>query len=367
MSDKDGGIDDKELELETWPAFVDILSSTVVALAFAFFILVVLLSISKITTASESEGKKDKKSGGTSEIQNAVLAKNAATYPKVTIVSPSIMARNQQTKTQTSEKKDNRIIMVPEQAKVSPKQVKVHEPGDSYQEVLGEIPKFTDSRVMEVLKEMVIVQQDVITQQRRVIEQQDTKIEQTTREYQSLLSVITKNPEVETLHQKSNPKKDLAKFIPIDKTGPILSGIRKTPHGHSVYTLSPPNTAFKGVEVQTRGLPEGSMRLNFKDNANYMTPEVLAKVKEDLRSHISGFASRGVVIYTRPSDFSISASEGKRVAVDRMILVRSILIEMGVNKKSIKFKPFVSQSTSGKDQNSQEQDNYGWVQIDPNN
>lgn len=367
MSIKDYGTDDKELELETWPAFVDILSSTVVSLAFAFFVLVIMLSISKVTSATDSEGQKNKKSGGAVETQNAVLAQMAATYPKVSIVSTSVRAQNRESKSLSSESKDQKIILVPENAKVSPKPVKVTEPGESYKQVLGEIPKFTDSRVIEVLKEMVIVQQDVITQQRKVIEQQDTKIEQTTREYQSLLSIITKSPEVEDLRQKIVPKPDRAKFNIVDINGERTSGVSPVPKGNGVYILSPPNVAFRGISVLDSGDGRHGTLVMFKDNANYILDKSLPGLKKKLRANIDLYKANGVTITAKPSSYSISASEGRRVAVDRMILIRSILLDLGVNKNAIKFKSFVSQATSKDTKDKVEQGNYGWVEIVPGN
>jgi len=362
MSLKNVEVDDKEMELETWPAFVDILSSTVVTLAFAFFILVVILSLSKITTSSSDQQQK-KSGGGTSAAESILLSEKTSEYPKLSIVSPPTLAKNQESKSQSSSStQENKIIFVPENAKITNKEVKVTEPGESKKEVLGEIPKFTESRVMEVLKELVVVQQDVITQQRKVIEQQDTQIKQTAREYQSLLSVVTKAPEVESLKQKIAPKPDQARFNPIDETGEELSGASETPKGTGTYVLSPPTIAIKGIVVKP--MASNGLMVEFKDNANYLNKANIDTIKKEIGANLQLYKDKGVTLNGKASDFSVSGAEGKRIAVDRLILVRSILIDMGVDKSLIKFKPLRDEKSNTT--SAEEEENYGWVQIVPN-
>ncbi|MGV3279184.1 hypothetical protein ACFX5K_06040 [Rickettsiales bacterium LUAb2] len=355
MSLKGTEVDSKEIELETWPAFVDILSSTVVVLAFAFFILVIVQSISKITSSTTRESNN---TGGsiTTIQQSTVLSDKTSQFQKLSIVSPATLAKNQEPVVKsTSETEEDKIIYVPQNAKITDQEVKVTEPGQSQRQVLGEIPKFTDTRVMEVLKELIIVQQDVIAQQRKVIEQQDTQIRQSTREFQSLLSLITKNPEIEDVKQKITPRDDQAKFIQIDNEGQRVSGTSESPHGTSTYVLSPPSVASKDVTIDSAD--SGALAINFNDNAGYFNDENLKAIKESLKQHLVNYQAKGVVLTAKPSDFAISPIDSRRTAVDRLLLVRSVLMDLGVDKSLIKF------ATLNDNDNNEKEENYGWVHV----
>lgn len=353
MSRQEIEVDTKEIELETWPAFVDILSSTVVVLAFAFFILVVVQSISRVTS---SQSKQDQQNGGASSkvSQSVVMSDKSSKFKKLSIISPSTLATNKEPLVKSMSQTQDTVKFVPKKAVVTDKNVKVTEPGQSQREVLGEIPKFTDSRVMEVLKELVVVQQDVISQQRKVIEQQETQIQRSTKEYQSLLSLITKNPEVEDIKQKIIPRDQQAKFIEVDRQGHTVSGTSKQPNGRSTYVLSPPNVAERSISTSTGD--NNSLKIQFHDNAQYLNADNLKSVKEALLKKLIEYQSKGVSISGVPSVYALSSAEGRRLAVARMLLIRSILIDLGVNKSLIKFKPISLQQESNNN-------NYGWVNV----
>ncbi|KAL0263821.1 UNVERIFIED_CONTAM: hypothetical protein PYX00_011120 [Menopon gallinae] len=277
MSLKHTEVDDKELELETWPAFVDILSSTVVVLAFAFFILVVVLSLLKVTS-SDTDAKNEKDGGSAVTIESVLLSEKTSEFQKLSIIAPPALAKNQTSKKNTpSSSEENRVVFVPENAKVTNDEVKATEIGESKKEVLGEIPKFTDSRVMEVLKELLIVQQDVIAQQRKVIEQQDTKIKQTAREYQSLLSIMTKANEVEDLRQQINNKPDKANFNTIDDEGERISGPVENPNALLYASTSYALTVNEVVEKVVNSAPELKIILEKREQAiaNYKGSKAL--------------------------------------------------------------------------------------------
>lgn len=354
--------DDKEIELETWPAFVDILSSTVVTLAFAFFILVVLLSVAKINPSSSSANKKEQQQGGgAATTESLVLSNRSSEFPHLAVVSPPTMATTTATAT-TATTSENlaQVLVVPNKATINDKVIKVKDPGESHQEVLGEIPKFMDSRVMEVLKELLIVQQNVISQQRKVIEQQDTEIQQTARQYQSLLALMTKQQEIEKLRQQVVPKDQQAKFIPLDQNGEDLTGTSNIPKGQSNYVLSAPNVVIRSIKLSQS--QNGLVKIQFYDNANYFTESDMKALSNQLSQNLVAYKSKGVTIMAKPSDYSVTYVEGKRITVDRMILLRSILINLGLNKSLITFKPLLNQQAN----NGKTEENYGWVQVVPN-
>lgn len=361
MSLKNTEVDDKEMELETWPAFVDILSSTVVAIAFAFFILVVLLSMSKITTSSSSS--EDQKSGSTSDdpqVEATIISEKSSQFPRLSIVAPPTAATNSTVDNKNVSKTDSeKVIRVPEDAPVTNNQQKIVQPGSSDRQVLGEVPKLVDSRSMDVLKELVVVQQDVIAQQRKVIDQQDTEIQQTTREYQSLLAVVTKEKEVEDIRQKINPKKDKALFNNIEKEGTRISGVDKSTTGSSNYLLSPPEVQVKQVDIQST--PENGLVVKFNDNSDYFNKENMSKIQSQVSNNIDLYKNRGVTISSKNSDFAISGSESRRISVNRLVLMRSVLVSMGVNPSLIKIN-----TVSNKTSEVSEEESYGLLEIIPN-
>lgn len=363
MSLKNVEVDNKEMELETWPAFVDILSSTVVAIAFAFFILVVLLSMSKITTSSSST--EDTKSGSTSDDPNVeakVISEKTSKFPRLSIVAkPATSATSSADNSKNISETDNSIVLkVPKDATVTNNSEKVVQPGSSNKQVLGEVPKFIDSRSMDVLKELVVVQQDVISQQRKVIDQQDKEIQQTTREYQSLLAVVTKEKEVEDVRQKINPKEDQALFNNIEKNGNRISGVDELSKGESNYLLSPPEVQVEPINIKPT--PENGIIIRFNDNSDYFNRDNMNILKKQISNNIDLYKSRGVSIKASNSSFAISGSDSKRVSVNRLVLLRSLLVNMGVNPSLIK----ISTVDSNKVSEVSEEENYGSLEIVPN-
>ncbi|XWO13964.1 peptidoglycan -binding protein [Candidatus Hepatincola sp. Pdp] len=362
-----------EAATQAWPSFVDILSSTVLVLCFALLVLVIILTISRITSATKNLDKES--SPSSIQIQSDVLGDYRSRFQKLAIIANPSLRREMkiQSDQPTVDKNDKKPIYVPlDVPDLVEDDQTIREPGDSTKQVLGDIPKTIDTQSLEVLKELIIVQRDVISQQRKVLEQTDKKVKDTVREYQSLLALVTKENEVEDIRQKINPTPDKAKFIETDKTGERVSGANENPEGSGNYFLSPPNNPKATVSL--KDTPEGTL-ISFNDNAPFVSKESYQKAKDMLASKVEDY-KEGVSLEAKVTDFAVSGAEGQRIAVERLLIFRSMLIDLGVPPTAIKLKTVESNTNNNnnagqassadtKDDSDVEQ-NYGWVAVKKN-
>lgn len=356
-----------EASEQAWPGFVDILSSTILVLCFALLVLVLLLSVTRITSSIRNESNET--SPSSFKIESEVLGDYRAEFQKLNIVSnPSLRQEMQiQSDAPTVDKIDTRPIFVPEDITdvvENPQEIK--EIGDSEREVLGDIPKVIDVNPIEVLEELIIVQRDVIEQQRKVIEQQDDQIYETVREYQSLLSLITKEKEIEDVRQKINPKPDVAKFMKLDSNSERLSGDIDSPNGEGSLFQSPPNNPKSIISVNN---VEDVLVFNFNDNAPFLNKESSDLAIQAIKDNIETYKNTNIVLETKSTDYAISGAEAQRIAVERLLIFRSLLIDTGVSPSLIRLKTIEGQSedpSADGGENKSVDLNYGWVAIKKN-
>lgn len=369
-----------EANEQAWPSFVDILSSTVLVLSFALLVLIIVLSVTRVTTSIRQE---DHETSPTSlKIQTEVLGDYRQEYQKRSIVAkPSLQEENQvDTDKPVVDDNDKIPVYVPKKNNVVIDKVeKVTEVGDSKKRVIGDIPKSVDAKSLEVLEELLVVQKDVIEQQRKVIEQQDQDLTQTVRDYQSLLSLITEEKEIEDLRQKINPKDQIAKFNNITEDSKRLSGESEDPTGNGSMFLTPPINPTATVSVNEN---KNAMVFNFQDNAPFLTENSVNLIKEKIQDNLSNYKNSIVVLESKVSDYAVSAAEAQRIAVDRLLIFRSLLIDAGIPASSIKLKTVATNKSelSSDDQDSSQQQsdfndnqdsdsdnqevlNYGWISI----
>lgn len=352
---------------QAWPSFVDILSSTVLVLCFALLVLVIVLSVTRITSSIRKE--QHETSPSSYKVESEVLGDYRAEFQKLSIVSnPSLREEMQiQSDAPTVDNADKRPIYVPEDVTdVIEKPQEIKEIGDSERQVLGDIPKVVDVNPIEVLEELIIVQRDVIEQQRKVIEQQDDQIAQTVREYQSLLSLITKEQEIEDVRQKITPKPDQAKFTPLNTEQEKVSGNLDTPSGDGSLFLSPPNNPRSKIDVETE---EDVLFFNFNDNAPFLNKESGEIAIDAIKNNIEKYKGSNIVLETKVTDYAVSGAEAQRIAVERLLIFRSLLIDTGISPSLIRLKTIEGQSedpaaNSGKKKSADL--NYGWVAIKKN-
>jgi hypothetical protein len=348
-----------EASNQAWPSFVDILSSTIVVLCFALLIVVIVLSVS---TVSSSQGtNSDQSSPSEIRVQTDILGEFRAEFQKVLIISnPSLRKEIKIENRAPTVDALERPIFTPNPSQVEKSPSNIQEPGDSQKQVLGDIPKNVDSMSVEVLKELIIVQRDVIEQQRKVIEQQDNEIVETTREYQSLLSLVTKEKEVEDIRQNITPKIDQALFVNTDSEQEKLSGPEPTPSGSSRYSLNKAEQPKTEVVIFDK---EDSTNIAFKDNSQFLLEKSYLDIKNNLLKKVALYQDKGVVIEATISDFAVSEAEAQRIAVDRLLIFRSILLEIGVPASAVKLKTV----SSNKEQNVNQEESYGSITIKANN
>jgi hypothetical protein len=345
----------KDADLQTWPSFVDVLSSTVVVLAFALLILIIVLSVSKQSSSSSKDDLNEKGGSSSEKIQSVVMSNFKAEFQKLAIVAnPSL---RKESAIQESDKTVDSNNKVPE---VDTKNFTVDstnafsEVGQSKKQIMGDIPKIVDTKAMDVLKELLIVQKDVIDQQRKVIEQQEDKLENTVKEYQSLLSLVTKEQSVEDIRQKIIPREQDMNFVQTDGAKTNLTGTSQTPKGNGNYVVNPMSSAVRDLTVVKRA---DGISFVFNDNAQFLNEFNLQQVKNNLSSKVVGYKTNGAVLEAKPSNYVISGAEAQRVAVERLLIFRSILIELGVDPSLIKLKTIKSTKIEDREED------YGWVSI----
>jgi vacuolar-type H+-ATPase subunit H len=294
------------------------------------------------------------------------LGEYRAEFQKLVIIAnPSLMKEMKVQSDQPTAPIVNKQSYTPLDAPIIVNNQEIKELGDSKKQILGDIPKTVDTNTLEVLKELITVQQDVIAQQRKVIEQQDETIIDSVREYQSLLSLVTKEKEIEDVRQQIFKKPDQANFIEIDSDGERLSGKATVQKGNGNYILNPTNDSNIAINIVESN---DGLRFDFTDNAAFLNSESYAKVKESLLNRLDTYKINGVSIESRVSSYALSGAESQRIAVERMLVYRSILIELGLSPSLIKLKTVskaVEQSSEGEKRNVEE-DNYGWIMVKKN-
>lgn len=352
---------------QAWPSFVDILSSTVLVLCFALLVLVLVLSVTRITSSIRKE--QNETSPSSYKVESEVLGDYRAEFQKLSIVAnPSLREERQiQSDAPTVEKEDKRPYYVPEEVtEVIEKPQEIKEIGDSERQVLGDIPKVIDVNPIEVLEELIIVQRDVIEQQRKVIEQQDENIAETVREYQSLLSLITKETEIEDVRQKITPKPDQAKFTTLELEKNRISGNLEIPSGDGSLFLSPPNNPKSKVAIDNQ---DEVLFFNFNDNAPFLNKESGEIAIEAIKNNIEKYKGSNLILETKVTDYSVSGAEAQRIAVERLLIFRSLLIDAGISPSLIRLKTIEGQSEDPAATGSKKKSadlNYGWVAIKKN-
>ncbi len=346
---------------QAWPSFTDILASTVVVLAFAILVLVIVLSVTRITS---SNAKESNDSSPTSiKVESIVLGEFRSEFQKLLIVSNPSLRKEMDIESDqptTMEKTEDIRPFVPLDVPVVPAKEKIKEIGDSKRQVLGDIPKTVDTKTLEVLKELIIVQKDVIEEQRKVIEQQNEEVQQTVREYQSLLSLITKEKEIEDVRQKIYKKDQQAQFVPLDKEGEKLTGSAESPNGTANYILNPTNNS--NISVEVRNTQDGVL-IDFKDNAAFLNNSNYEIARNSLKENIESYKSKGATIEAKVSSFALSGAEAQRIAVERMLVFRSILVELGLAPSLIKLKTIVVDDNEEEKLDNVEEESYGWISV----
>ncbi len=359
--------DYNEASEQAWPSFVDILSSTILVLCFALLIVVIVLSVTRLTTSIRNE--QHETSPSSYKIESEVLGDYRAEFQKLSIVAnPSLREEMQLlSDAPTVDKVDTMPIYVPEEiTDIIEKPQEVKEIGDSERQVLGDIPKVIEVNPIEVLKELIIVQRDVIEQQRKVIEQQDEQISRTVREYQSLLSLITKEREIEKVSQKIVPKEDVANFTPLDSEDERISGNVDKPDGSGSLFLSPPNNPRSKISFDDT---DEALLFNFNDNAPFLSRESSQIAIEAIKSNIDKYKGSNLILETKATDYAVSGAEAQRIAVERLLIFRSLLIDAGISPSLIRLRTIEGQSedpTATSRERKSVDFNYGWVAIKKN-
>ncbi len=356
-----------ESSTQAWPSFVDILSSTVLVLAFALLVLVIVLSITRITSSIRKQSYET--SPSSFKVESEVLGEYRAEFQKLVIIAnPSLRKEMEiQSDAPTVEREDQRPVYVPEDITdivENPQDVK--EIGDSQKQVLGDMPKIAEVNPIEVLEELIIVQKDVIEQQRKVIEQQDEEIVDAVREYQSLLALITKENEVEDIRQKIAPKPDVAKFVQTDIDGQKIQGNVETPSGEGSLFLSPPNNPNAKVLVREM---DQILIFDFNDNAPFLNNESAKAATAAIRNNIENYKEANIILEAKVTDYAVSSAEAQRIAVERLLIFRSLLIDAGVSPSLIRLKTIDNTEEASylvDDERNAEELNYGWVAIKRN-
>ena len=346
-----------EASTQAWPSFVDILSSTIVVLCFALLIVVIVLSVS---TVSSSLGENANESSPSEvRLQSDILGEYRAEFQKVLVITNPSLRRemNIESEEPNTENPERPLFApVPSQTVENPQEVQ--EPGQSEREVLGDLPREIVSRSTEVLEELIIVQRDVIEQQRKVIEQQNQEVEDTVREYQSLLALTTREREVEDIRQQIIPRENIAKFIDVPE-GEQLAGPEEVPNGNSRYAL---DSAQQPNSVVTITPEQNSLKVSFKDNSPFLLEDSYNQLKATLSQIFASIENNNFVLEATISDFAVSQAEGQRVAVDRLLIIRSILVELGVKPSAIRLRT-LQNSDNDQIDNSMQEGNYGSVTI----
>jgi hypothetical protein len=361
-------LEQEDVGAQSWPVYADILSSTLIVLAFALLVMVMVVSVMRVTSSIRNESHETAPSSY--KVESEVLGDYRAEFQKLAIVAnPSMREEMQiQSDAPTVDQMANRPIYVPKDIlDVVDKPQEIKSIGDSERQVLGDMPKVVDVNPIEVLEELIIVQRDVIEQQRKVIEQQDEQITQTVREYQSLLSLVTNEREIEDVRQKINPQPDMARFTPTDAQGERISGTVSTPDGQGSLFLSPPNNPRSTIATEVL---DDALFFNFNDNAPFLNQESSQIAIDTIRNNITKFNDSNIVLETKVTDFAVSGAEAQRIAVERLLIFRSLLIDAGISPSLIRLKTIEGQSddpaASNSGQSGSAELNYGWVAIKRN-
>ncbi len=357
------GVEDQEddMEAKTWPSFVDILASMMLVLAFAILLLVIVISLQSVTKSLNSSS--DPASLSQTRIESDILSEYKAQFQKLALIANPALRENRESSRRLPVIDDNKTIPQynPDTAleSINPEKVVI---GPDTSQVIGEVEPRIDTNSVQVLQELVIVQKDVIEQQRKVIEQLDQQVQDTTQEYQSLLAIKSDDMEVEDVRQKIEPREDSAFFKDPEVEGEQLSGPSLDPAGKSTYFLTPPNSPIKTIDVSTNeSSVDAEILISYKDNASVLKQDDYDKIVEALTVNVDKYSETGVTIESKSTDYSVSGSLRQRIAVERMLVVRAILLDLGVSADMIRLSPIANNDASSGVGN--EEQDYGWISI----
>ncbi len=348
---------DDDLQASTWPSFVDVLASMMLVLAFAILLLVIVISLQSVTKSLNSSS--DPASLSQRKIESDIVSEYKAEFQKLALIANPALRENSESSRRLPVVDDNKTIPQynPETAieSMNPEKVVI---GTDTTQVIGEVEKRIDTNSVQVLQELVIVQKDVIEQQRKVIEQLDQEIQDATVEYQSLLSIKSDDMEVEDVRQKIEPRNDMAFFRDPEIEGEQLSGPSFDSAGQSAYFLTPPNSPIKAVNVvRDTSSVDAEVVIEYRDDSSVLKQEDYDKIVKSLSDNIDRYIEGGVTIDSKSTDYSVSGSLRQRIAVERVLIVRSILLDLGVSADMIRLNPVTNRSGVDDGQD------YGWVSV----
>ncbi len=353
--------DDVDLEGIAMGGFVDILSSVVLVLAFCLMVLILLITVQ--STTKSIKGQVNKTSFSSEEIQSIIPSEYLAKFQPLTVIANPALNEELEFSSEIPTLKEMQSVPQynPKDAKKTTNSKVVE--GLSSKLIIGQIPKRIDTKSLSVLEELVLVQKDVLAQQRKVLEQENKKRQKMVQEYQSLLSLITKETELEDIKQDIIPKDKQAFFRKMDPTGERLSGETFDVKGRGSFFLSPPNTPSKSVGIDSK---DKGVTLSFYDNSSVLYDKIYNSIKNELSKKVA-VPYQKIVISAKTSDYSISATERNRITVERMLLIRSVLLELGVSPSVIKLEPIRDtrvQSDFEDDAAAESEGDYGKVFVD---
>lgn len=88
----------------------------------------------------------------------------------------------------------------------------------------------------------------------------------------------------------------------------------------------------KSVAVNEVG---GEVVVDYQDNSSRLSEADHAKLKAALERLVQAHEGEDLTVTSVPSDFAMSAVDAQRTAVERSLIVRQILIDLGVPAASV--------------------------------
>ncbi|MDR0484746.1 MAG: hypothetical protein LBH40_05670 [Alphaproteobacteria bacterium] len=139
------------------------------------------------------------------------------------------------------------------------------------------------------------------------------------------------------------------------------SGNVEVPSDQGSMFLSPPNNPRSKISTE---ILDDALFFNFNDNAPFLNQESAQMATETIKNNIKKFSGYNIILETKVTDFAVSGAEAQRIAVERLLIFRSLLINAGVSPSLIRFKSIESQSDDSATDSGQK--NHGWIAIKKN-
>ncbi|MEV7581717.1 hypothetical protein [Streptomyces erythrochromogenes] len=127
-------------------------------------------------------------------------------------------------------------------------------------------------------------------------------------------------------------------------------------------SLTPPSSNPRAA--LTAAETDGKLRFTFADNAPILSRGSAEVAQAAIAAWATANKGASIKLETKVTDYAVSGAEAQRIAVERLLVFRGLLIDAGVSPSKIRVKT-TDQETDVPQPNKSPDFDYGWVELRP--